>query len=111
MKKLNFLLLYIFIVFSLSITLWGLDLWKAENILYGICLILLQIILINLILKHRESETSIANYLLVIPSAFIMILIIKNLMTPLTISILISLVVLIPIHFLQKYIKYSVVES
>lgn len=111
MKSNNFLLLYVFLVFGLSVTLWGLELWQFENIFYGLFIIIFQIVLIDIIFKHRESKDSIANYLFVAPTVLFMILIIENLYTPLTISILISLLMLIPIHFLEKYIKYSFVQS
>lgn len=110
-NKKRALLLYILLTISLAIILWGLGFWESKNIAYGFIIILSQIALIEIIFKHRESEISFVNYLFVTPTALVMILIINNLITPLTISVLISLLMLIPIHFLEKYIRYSLVQE
>lgn len=84
----------------------GSGFWELDNLIYGLLLVSLQIVLINLIIKHRESKESIANYLMVAPSAIFMLVIIKNVSTPLPASILLALLMLIPIHCLDKYKRY-----
>ncbi|TMN20889.1 hypothetical protein [Lentibacillus cibarius] len=105
------LLAYIFLTIGLAITLWGLSLWEPEYIFYGSILALFQIVWVSLIFKHRESEESLGNYMIVIPTALFMILMIKSLYAPLVISICISLLMLVPIHFLEKYIRYSLIQE
>lgn len=106
-----FLLAYVFLTISAAVTLWGLSLWEPKYIFYGFILILFQIVWVNLIFKHRESEESLGNYIIVIPTVLFMILMIKNLSAPLAISIFISLLMLVPIHFLEKYIRYSLIQE
>jgi len=105
------LLAYVCLTLSLILSLWGLSLWEPKYIFYGCILILFQIIWINLIFKHRESEESLGNYMMVIPTALIMFLMIKNLSTPLAISIFISLQMLVPIHFLEKHIRFTLIQE
>ncbi|WP_117149135.1 hypothetical protein [Paraliobacillus zengyii] len=106
-----FLLAYVFLTIGLAITLWGLNLWELKYIFYVFILIMFQIAWVNLIFKHRESEKSLVNYMIVIPTALYMILMIKYLSAPLAISIFISLLMLVPIHFLEKYIRYSLIQE
>src|SRR5699024_12548313 len=92
------LLAYVFLTMSLAITLWGLSLWEPKYIFYGFILTLFQIVWFNLIFKHRESEESLGNYMIVIPTALFMILMIIYLSAPLAISLFISLIMLVQIH-------------
>src|SRR5690625_1495195 len=105
------LLAYVCLTISLIVSLWGLSLWEPKYTFYGCILILFQIIWGKLIFKHRESEESLGNYKIVIPTALFMILMIKNLSTSLAISIFISLLMLVPIHFLEKHIRYSLIQE
>src|SRR5690625_2956529 len=105
------LLAYVFLTISFIVSLWGLSLLEPKYTFYGCILILFQIIWVNLIFKHRESEESLGNYMIVIPTALFMILMIRNLSTPLAISIFISLLMLVPIHFLEKHIRYSLIKE
>ncbi|HLR75672.1 MAG TPA: hypothetical protein VK077_10380 [Virgibacillus sp.] len=105
------LALYILLTLSIACTLWGINLWKPKFVMYGLLTVLLQIWLIDLLFKHRESSDSLANYLLIVPTALFMVMIIRNVSASLLISILISLLMLIPIHFLEKYIRYTYAEN
>src|SRR5690625_6007511 len=95
------LLAYVFLKIGLAVILSGLSLWEPKYIFNGFILILFQVVWVNLIFKHRESE-SLGNYLIVIPTALFMVLMIKNLSAPLAISIFISLLMLVSIHFLEN---------
>ncbi|ADU32241.1 sodium/calcium exchanger protein [Evansella cellulosilytica DSM 2522] len=106
-SKKIYLILYIIFTFTLAFLLWLFKLWDGSYVIYGIYIIVFQIIMIELIVKHRESKNSIGNYLFVLPTALFMLLIINNLLSPVFFSVLISLFMLIPIHFLEKYIFQS----
>lgn len=104
-KKKNILIIYAFLTFGFALILWIAELWEADNLIYGFFLIVLQILLMDLVIKHRESKDSLADYLMIAPSAVFMLLIIKNVVTSLPITIVLALLMLIPIHFLDKYHK------
>ncbi|HLQ96230.1 MAG TPA: hypothetical protein VK108_07580 [Pseudogracilibacillus sp.] len=104
-KKNNLLIIYASLTFGLAFILWMAEIWEPENLVYGFFLIVLQILLMDLVIKHRESIDSMAGYLMIAPSAVFMLLIIKNVVTPLPITIVLALLMLIPIHFLDIYLK------
>src|SRR5699024_1466594 len=104
-KKNNLLIIYASLTFGLALILWMADLWEPENLVYGFFLIVLQILLMDLVIKHRESIDSMAGYLMIAPSAVFMLLIIKNVVTPFPITIVLALLMLIPIYFLDIYNK------
>ena len=102
----NYIFIYIFSTILIATILWALNLWGLIFIFYALLAAFIQVAYIMIIFRYRESSTfSIADYFLVVPTAIFMIIIIKQLNTPFLISILISLIMLIPIHFLEKWIK------
>ena len=106
MNKKYFLLLYALLTVGIAVALWGVNLWGAENIMYGLLIVPIQLGLMQLVFKHRESADSFVNHLVIIPSALFMLLIINTISASLFISFLIALIMLIPIHFLEKYMHF-----
>src|SRR5699024_10859473 len=110
MNKKYFLLLYGVLTVGNAVALWGLNLWGAENIMYGLLIVPVQLGLMQLVFKHRESADSFVNHLVIVPSALFMLLIINTISASLFISFLISLIMLIPFPFLEKYMHFVYVN-
>lgn len=102
----NYLFIYFFSTILLATVLWALNLWSLIYIFYALLVAFVQVAYSKIIFKYRESSTfSTVDYFIVVPTVTFMIAIIKHINTPFLISIFISFIMLIPIHFLEKYIK------
>src|SRR5699024_2215184 len=91
----KYLLLYGLLTVGIAVALWGLNLWAAENIMYGLLIVPIQLGLMQLVFKHRESADSFVNHLVIVPSTLFMFLIINTISASLFISFLIALIMLI----------------
>lgn len=54
MNKKYFLLLYGVLTVGIAVALWGVNLWEAENIMYGLLIVPVQLGLMQLVFKHRD---------------------------------------------------------
>src|SRR5699024_6506317 len=104
----KYLLLYGLLTVGIAVALWGLNLWAAENIMYGLLIVPIQLGLMQLVFKHRESADSYVNHLVIVSSTLFIFLFIYTIFDSLFIYFLIALIMLIIIILFELYNLFCV---